>query len=110
MNISKQIIIFIGFTLIVSVQSNFHNRYAKSYVRNIEKSIIRNCNKFALNKTNDYDIYNCISNNNANCADFKNYTNFINIKNECIKNIRSYNGMSILIVVFSWLFISISMI
>lgn len=105
MNISKQIIMLIGFSLIVSVQSNLRYSYGKYYSKNIKKSIINNCNKIALDKTNDYDIYKCIINNNPNCSDYKNYSNFIDVKNKCIKEFNNYIQMTLCIVILSWIII-----
>lgn len=104
---NKLVIILIGFLMIVSVEENLRYSYAKNYVRNAKKSFINICNKIALNETNNNDIYNCLIENNNNCQNLENYSNFITIRNNCITEINSNCGMSIIIVIFSWIMIGI---
>lgn len=109
MNISNQIVILIAFSMmIVSVESIRSNPFARNYVSNMEKSIMNNCNKMALNKTSNYDVYNCIiDKNNNTCSTLENYKKFVNIRNECMTDIHAQCGFSVFIVIFSWIVIGL---
>lgn len=107
MKFYKQIIILIGFLMIVSVEGNLRYSYAKNYMRNAKKSFINICNKIALNETNNNDIYNCLIENNNNCENLENYSNFIKIRNNCITEINSTCGMTIIILILSWIIIGL---
>ena len=100
--------LLIAFSIIVSVETIGRNPFGKTYVSNMEKSIMNICNKMALNKTSNYDVYNCIiDKNNKSCSSLNNYNQFITIKNECIKDIHSQCGASIFIILISWTLIGI---
>lgn len=108
MNIYNQTILIIVFSMIILTETAFHNSIGKNYIRNIENSILITCNKKALNKTCNYDVYNCIINKyNNSCSKLENYTTFINIKNECIKEIHSECGISLFIILITWTLIGI---
>lgn len=105
MNVYKKIlIIIISFSLINSVESNIRHSYSKMYLKNIKKSFINICNNYALNQTNNYDIYNCLinHNNNDDCKNLNNYNDFIIIRNDCIKHHKGSFGMVIFMTLISW--------
>lgn len=98
MNISsKQIIILIVLSIVISVNGRIRHSNKKN-------SFDEMCNNIAINKTNGYEIYNCLNgNNNIDCKTLENYNDFILIRNECIKDYNIHYSKAILIVLFIWI-------
>lgn len=106
MKICMQMIILIAFLLTISIEANTMFSYTKNYARKVKKGIKNYCNKFALNKTNNYDIFNCL-NNNMNCNKLKNYDEYIIFRDNCITNYNNNYAMSSLFVLSGFLFIGL---
>lgn len=78
-----------------------------NYMKNLNKSINKLCNNKALIITNNINVYNCLNNNINNCKNLNNYTEFYNIKSECIKDYESEFGKGIFISIILWLILSL---
>lgn len=102
----KSLLIIISFSLIISIESNIRHSYSKMYIKNMKKSFINICNKYALNQTNNYEIYDCIINND-DCKNLNNYNDFIIIRNDCIKYHKSSLGFTVFIILIAWALIGL---
>jgi hypothetical protein len=79
-----------------------------NYMKNIHKSINNICNNKAYNITNNSKVYNCLSNNHISvCRNLTNFTDYINIKTECINIYNSEFGTGIIISIFLWFILSL---
>jgi len=84
---SKYVLIVV-IIIITAITVDCRNYNTKNYMRNLNKNIMNYCNKKALSKTNNTESYNCIISSN-DCSNIENFTEFKNIRNECIKQQRN---------------------
>lgn len=71
----------------------------KSYMKSImvNNSFNNRCNREAYIITNNIEIYDCLNMNISKCDNLKNYMEFNNVKNECIKKCRENFSISLFI-------------
>lgn len=105
-NTATKIIIITCF-LINIVDSHSSHIFIKNHILNIQKSIYLKCNKYAMEKTNNKKIYDCIINKNNSCHLIDNYNEYNLIKNECIKTYRNECNLGILITLMMWIIFAI---
>ena len=75
----------------------------RNIVKNINNIINKSCNNKALSMTNNTDMYNCITvNNTNNCKYITNYTEFINVKNNCVDEKNAEVGSGVFISILGW--------
>lgn len=60
------------------------NVQMRNYMKNLDKDIINYCNYQAILKTNSEDSYNCMI-SNGDCSHIDNFTEYMKIRNNCIK-------------------------
>jgi hypothetical protein len=78
-------IIMINFIFFMTFQTVDCCYYNKNFLKNLNRSIVSSCNKKALFITNNNDVYNCIIKKENNCNELQNYTEYVNISNNCMK-------------------------
>ena len=97
------IIIIIITTYFVDARNN----HMKNYMKNLNKNIVSYCNNQAHLKTKSEESYNCMISNN-DCSHIDNFTEYMNIRNECIKEKRNSFTIgllyALLLIIFMGLF------
>ena len=79
------------------------------FLNNLNKAIYNNCNKKAYNLTNNIEIYKCLNMNNSNkCSHLENFTEYNNIRYECIEKNNNEFSYGIIITIIMWLVLSLS--
>ena len=107
----KAVIIIVIAILIINNNNIIQARRVlpRNYMNNLHKSINNVCNKKAYIITNNTDVYNCYCLNakNINCKNLTNYTEFYNVKKNCIDNYNSEFGYGVLISIAVWVLLSL---
>lgn len=96
-------IIMINFIFFMTFQTVDCCYYNKNFLKNLNRSIVSSCNKKALFITNNNDVYNCIIKKENNCNELQNYTEYVNISNNCMKFQREQFGAGILLSASIWI-------
>lgn len=103
----RVIVIFITLMCIIDISSARRAILPHKYTRNLNKAIINTCTSRAFNLTNNTDVYDCINNNRNNCSVLANYSEFRDIRQSCIKDVRADCGFGIVIAIMIWVVLAI---
>jgi hypothetical protein len=106
----REVIIFIalniGFILMnISTVEARSTAMSRNYLKNVEKTIVNNCNNRAFRLTNNTEVFECIKYKKGDCCNLANFTEFSNIRNECISEYHSEFGKGVLISIAIWVVI-----
>jgi hypothetical protein len=105
----RTVVIIVAFMMNMIAMTDARHRLAmpRNYVKNLNKAVENYCNMEAFKKVRNETIYNCFKTNMNNCKTLANYSEFNEIRSECIDIKNSEYGYGIMIGIMFWVFLSI---
>jgi hypothetical protein len=102
----KAIVILVVMMIISNDISEARNILPRKYLRNVNKSVNKHCIYKAYNITQNTEVFNCLNSKIVtNCNNLINFTEFNDIKTECINGYQSEILKGMLIAVLIWIII-----
>lgn len=102
--------VVIGVIIFIAIVNNCDARInpMRGYVRSINKQNDIICDNKVLLITNNTEMFNCFRANTSNyCVNLANFSEFNNLKNDCMRDYNSAFGMGIFISIWLWVMIGL---